>query len=508
MTEQADPFRLQRSALALVTILTCLVGAMVIIEQAGQTATYTIDSYFYLSKAKQIANGDGPTTSWNDGIDSKYLPGYSYILSVCYLLGKPFVFMNVALYVVCALSLFAVARECDLQSGTYLGCAAFLASPVVIKWFSLPMAESAALALSLISLVCFMRYVLTGRYASLFLAGAAAGFAIVTRVESAFLFPIFFLLIFTNRAHAKALPLLAGAVLAALPPLLYWIWLRANAGESPAYFEEFRSTVLRTDVFANFAYNVWVPFGFMHWPIRSVEAAAQEAATIVAGVAWLSVGQLIFLGGLLFSLFGKLGAKIRAVSLLFLAYAFLHSFWYYRYERFMLMAVPLAAIIWAAAVGAALEIIPISKQKRLWLMAAIQVLIAISGIYLGQFFSSRHIAELQKDTGWIPFHHVASVVNSLNRPARSPVLTDLGPHLAYHIESHTYLDTQHGNYWRRAFQPEETLENLNMLGIRFVVTKRSFSEWLKEHDIPSDKYGRFRNVAVPAQGIYVIEYAP
>jgi hypothetical protein len=298
--------------------------------------------------------------------------------------------------------------------------------------------------------------------------------------------------------------LLAGLVVFFLPLLWYVLWLRGTVGAESAYIREFNSTLPTAAFLKNLAYNILVPFGFMHWPVKLFSASGVLSVTGLAGIVWIGLGECVFVGGLAAALAGRLGSRLRATGILFLAYAFLHSFWYYRYERFMLMALPFAALIWAAAIREICARLVPKRQDLLLLL--IQLMIVMSGFYFGNLYSLRHEVALQQDTGWLRFKDIAATVNSLDNEPLSPVLTDLGPHLAYYLDAHTYLDTEHGNYWTRAFPPERTLEEMERLGIRFVVTRQDVGQWFEEHAIPLEGQHSFKVLQEPVEGVSILEY--
>jgi hypothetical protein len=133
------------------------------------------------------------------------------------------------------------------------------------------------------------------------------------------------------------------------------------------------------------------------------------------------------------------------------------------------------------------------------------VLIAASGLYLGNQYTRRHRAALQEDTSWLRFQEIASSVNALNEGSGAAVLTDLGPHLAYHLDAHTYLDTEYGNYWRRAFALEHTFDELSRLGIRLITTKGTFDQWVDEHNIPPEAKQMFTPLDESIEGVLIIK---
>lgn len=504
--------RAYRLSLWLVLTLALALGSFVILYHAAHMSTYTIDSYFYLSKAKQLAGGQGLRTTWNDGVDTKYFPGYSIVLAFSFLLGGSYVPVQVVSYLLCAALLLSIMRELEFgPAERTLAATALAVNPIVVKWLSVPMAEVAALTLALLSVSLFLAFTKTKRYPLLFAACMVGGVAAITRVESLFLLVLFGAMIIPARKTVSWPRLLAGAALFLLPLLAYWVRLRSAGAEGPAYLKEFRGTFLRFDLLKNFAYNVWAPFGFQRQPLRHLGTmpffSVAALAGAFAGAIWFGLGELFFLLGLAWSLLGRLGHKVRAAGLLFLAYALLHSFWYYRYERFMFTAVPLAAIVWAAAVHKIFLFVKGKREGGWWVLILAQLLVAATGLYWGNHYSSLHRMELREDTSRLDFQDIAAAVNALNQE-RSAVLTDLGPHLAYYLDAHTYMDTDHGNYWHRAFPPERTLEEMNRLGIGFVVTGKDLDEWLEGRAIPSDARGRFKDAGGPVEGASIAQYTP
>jgi hypothetical protein len=496
-------------ALWLVLILTLFSAILVIGYQAACTPTYTIDSYFYLSKASQVARGEGLSTTWNDGTDAKYFPGYSIFLAIPFLLGASYVSLQLISYCLCVLFLFRIARGLGFDPGVQLLAAtACAANPIVIKWVCLPMAEGVALMLSLLSITLLLGFLEKNRWPLLAAACMVGGVATITRVESLFLLAVFGTILFPKRRALFRPSILAGAALFLLPLAVYWIRLKYGTGQSPAYLGELRHPLPKFGLLKNFIYNLWVPFGFMHRPTSSFLASGLVSVSAVVGAVWFVLGQVIFIIGLILSFSGKLGAKARAVAFLFAVYALAHALWYYRYERFMFMAVPLAAIGWAIAVRTIFKFVKGEQGGRWWVLVLAQLLIAATGTYFGNHYSSRHAEALQQDTSRLGFQDIAEAVNGLNRETRSAVLTDLGPHLAYYVDAHTYLDTDHGNYWQRAFPPDRTLQEMDRLGIGFVVTRENLAEWLEAHQIPLSSRERFKPVERPALGALIIEYLP
>ena len=494
--------------LYLILILTLALGSFVIYYHAARTPTYTLDSYFYLAKAKQLAEGNGLRTTWNDGIDIKYFHGYSIFLALPFLLGLSHIPLQLVLYLLCAVLLLSIAIKLEFDPAVgVLAAAVFAANPIVIKWFALPMAEGLALVLSLLSVRIFLGFMKKRNLLILFAACMVGGIAVITRAESLFLFAVFGMLVFPERKTLAKAPLLAGAVVFVLPLVAYWLQLRTAVGQNPAYVAEFRHMFLKFGLLKNILYNVWVPFGFMHLP-GGISGITEPIPAILLGAVWIFMGECVFVAGLAYSLLGRLGSRIRAVGLLFLTYAFVHSLWYYRYERFMMMAVPLAALVWAMAVWKFLLSSDRVGVRRFRMMVLVQVLIVVAGIYWGNHYTTRHREALQQDTSWLPFQEIAGEVNRLNVESSSAVLTDLGPHLAYHLNAHTYLDANYRNYWQRAFPLDRTMEEMDKLGIELVVTKKGYEKWLESHEIPPAARSRFTHIENGFEDISIIKYSP
>ncbi len=479
-------------------------GLLLILYYAIHTPTYTIDSYFYLSKAYQLATGGGLHTSWNSGVDLKYFPGYSLILALSFLLGGSFVPVQILAYVVSAGVLLKIARELGLKpTEQSLSVSAFIANPAIIKWYSLPMAEGVAVTIALAAVLALLHFVKTRNSWFFILACAMGGFAVVVRAECLFLLFVFLLLL--PRRHAVSLRLsFAGAGLFLLPLFIYGIYLRFSMGGNPAYISEFGYTLAHFSILKNLLYNLWAPFGLMHWP-KPADAHQLFPFVVSAAAIWLLIGGMVFWGGAIAALSGRLASPARASAVLFLLYAAMHSLWYYRYERFLLLALPATAIVWAISLNGALNLFG-KNRGRLLLFA--QALFIASGLTLGAYYSSAHARLLQQDTSWLNFREIAGTINILNEDSGKAVLTDLGPQLAYYIREHSYLDDSHGNYWRRAFPPERTMDGLDRLGIGLVVTRRNLEQWSEQHFIPADRKVDFIEISGIAPGVYVLRYQP
>ncbi|RJP24669.1 MAG: hypothetical protein C4520_03715 [Candidatus Abyssobacteria bacterium SURF_5] len=501
----AQPRSPHSSAPKLLIIIGLVAACLLILYHSLHTPTYTIDSYFYLSKAKQFAAGEGLRTSWNDGIDPKYFPGYSLALALSFSLGGGHVPVQLLVYVLSVILFIAICKEIGMDTiEQALSSTAFLANPIVIKWHSLPMAEGTALAFSLAAVLAMLRSLKTRNYVFYFSAWILAGFALITRAEAAFLLVVFCMLLFRRRHEIPSSAAMGGGLLFFLPLILYWAKFNFMMGSAPAYVNEFRYTLAGANIVKNFVYNIYAPFGLMHKFSLGEVNTVLAPAVATAGVIWLLVGGILFLGGLVAAVAGRTGSVARASAILFLLFAAIHSLWYYRYERFMMLALPFAALVWASSVTVYARR---WKQDR-WLPLAAQTLMLSTGLVLAHHFSSVHSISLQKDAARLNFVEIAQAVGALNKPEEKPVLTDLGPHLAYYLDAQTYLDDDHGNYWQRAFAPERTIESLKKLGIKLIVTRLDFDRWTAEHHVPPEMKLHFQEIRGEVEGATIIRYLP
>jgi hypothetical protein len=491
----------------IIFLLALFMGAVLIIYQSNHTPTYPIDSYFYMSKAKQFVSGHGLTTSWNDGADPKYFPGYSLILAVSFALGGSYVPVQFFAYLLSAVLLIFLLKELHVEDTTQaLAASAFAANPIVIKWYSLPMAEGTALTLSLAALFLFLRFMKTRQYALLVVSCLIGGFAVVTRMEAAFLVFLFIVFVYRDRHSVNPVVGITGAALFFLPLSIYWAIIRNATGGGPAYLGEFASSVGAAGFLKNIIYNIWAPFGLMQaGPFRgSGMTLLQRVVSRFAGATWLLTGELIFLAGLLLGIGKRSGPKVRTAAFLFLGYACIHALWYYRYERFLLLVLPISAFIWASCLFELANTLQGKTGRRT--LSTVNVMLVLSGLVLGNVFSSFHADLLQKETGNLQFPAIARALNKMNGEKKQAFLTDLGPHLAFYLDAHSFMDNYHGNYWDRAFPPDDTMEALEQFGIGLIVTRQDMGQWMAQHKISREKSAHFEEATPAIEGVHVIRY--
>jgi len=360
--------------------------------------------------------------------------------------------------------------------------------------------------MSLAALSFFLRFMRTRQHVLLIVACLLGGFAVVTRMEAAFLFFLFILLMYPERHSVTPVAAVTGAALFFLPLCIYWVTVRNVTGGEPAYFGEFTSSVGVGGFVKNTVYNIWAPFGLMQVePFTGLGTTLpQKAVRCFAGLTWLLTGGLIFLAGLLLGIGKRLGPRVRTAAFLFLGYALIHALWYYRYERFMLLVLPIAAFIWASCVFQLANVLQGKTGRRV--VFIIQSVLVLSGLMLGYIFSSFHAGLLRKEADDLHFSEIARTLNEMNGETKQAFLTDLGPHLAYYLDAHSFMDDHHGNYWQRAFPLDDTMDSLERLGIGFIVTRQDMSQWMAQHKIPAEKSEHFEEATPAAKGVHVITY--
>ena len=70
-----------RGESAIVAVLVAAAASLLVFT-ATRASVYTIDSYFYLAKARSLVTGRGFHVPWNDGVDRKFFWGYSIALAL------------------------------------------------------------------------------------------------------------------------------------------------------------------------------------------------------------------------------------------------------------------------------------------------------------------------------------------------------------------------------------------------------------------------------------------
>ncbi len=264
--------------------LVALVAATALLIYAHSiTHYYPADSYFYLSKARNLIEGKGLTVNWNDGVDRKYFPGYSVVVGLVDFLSvgsvPPWFPLHILFLWASALLAFNVFKNAGIDSLISSSAVAlFILHFPVMKWSAVPSAEPFALTAILASVWFFQSYLkskqvafsedrheCTSRAALLYWLGAcaAAGIAFATRAESIFLCLIAFayIVMFKQRRHLPSpLMLIAGATLFVLPLL---VWIVGYRGEgsvvSLSYFREFFAHLDLNDSIRSFTFYILSP---------------------------------------------------------------------------------------------------------------------------------------------------------------------------------------------------------------------------------------------------------
>ncbi len=427
-------------------------GSLLVAWLGLKTEVFTIDSYYYLSKAKSLAQGHWLTIPWGDGLDRKFFWGYSLALALPFkVFGESaFWLVSAALYAWTGLVLTRIFRMLPLAPQTRLGAMALAVfNPVALWWSSVPMSEGLLAALATTSVYFGMRYREGAARREALWAALFGGLSFLTRVEGAFVALVLLALCGPRLWRERRWALFALCLLVfGAPEAVHVAYLRAIAVESKgliAYLDEARAHFKEFHFFDGMWRHLRAPF----WMIFRFDTESWLYARFFP--PWLTVAQgvvtVLYLGGLAAALvqglFPKRGYSF-AVALGLLAFALLHSLWYYAYERYDYLTYPAAALVFAAGIDSAAR----WARPRIYLGVMLGLTLtcaAISGAY-GVQVSRMHAERLKLHQGGRDFRAIAQAVNDAN-PDKRAVITDLGPHLAFYLSGRTYFNRHEQDFY-------------------------------------------------------------
>lgn len=360
-----------------------------------QAVVYPYDAYYYMGTAQSLAAGSG--YAWRGTPHTRFLPGFPLAVA-------PFVKSfgpEAAAVAVSAVAWAILGVVCYLTArrlgGWLAGTAAavwVLFHPVAVEWTSLPMAEGVFALAAYASISLMIKALVDEDPSMLIAAGAAGGYAAITRNEGVALFPIYIgcavWLLRTRCSTDKPghretsiAKIAAGLVLLTVPYLLWLLWSSGKPSQQVSYAAELAANIrpgIGSLLSALFYYS-WSAF-------------RQPFVTVVGyiGIAWLllkSPRAAVVLGSWVAAMTG------------------IHSLWYFRYDRFALASVPALAIAGGAAVGAvgslgAGETRRRGRFSRVYLTIGILVVIAASGAVLsreGESLAVLHMTLLDRGGG-------------------------------------------------------------------------------------------------------------
>ena len=408
---------------------------------ATHTRIYTIDSYVYMTKARSLLAGRGVSVPWNDGVDRKFFWGYSFALALpLRIFGDAgAVVLACAIHAAIGASFCALAKLVESRAAVRvaaLGLTVF--SPLLLWWGSVPASEP---LFTLLVLEATRRTILFRRASSGLAAQRAwtaclcGGLAIATRAEGVLLLPVLAILaaprLWRDRRFALTV---AGLVLLAFPESAHLAYLHAHAEGNHAaseYLEEIAHHA-RDVTFAPVAWeNLRAPF----WTVFRLDTEPDTYARFFP--RWLVVAQLTLDHAYLWALGLSLVMGLRRRSPAFYAaiaigaYAVVHALWYYRYERFMTVTAPFAALVFAATaadVKGLIARLDVRLAETSYASAAVWAI--VTSAFYGDGVASMHAWRLASRQADRDYSAIARDVDRLD-PARRPMMSDLGPYLAY-----------------------------------------------------------------------------
>lgn len=492
-----------RWAIAEAALIAC--GALLVAYLGSRAEVFTIDSYYYLAKAKSLAHGSWLTVPWGDGIDRKFFWGYSLALAIpVRLLGEnAFWVVAAALYAWVGLLLALIFRMLPLPAPARLGAVALAVfNPVALWWSSVPMSEGLLVALAGTAVFFGMRFRRRAAPCEALWAALFGGLAFLTRVEGLFVGLVLVALCGPRIVRERRQALLGVCVAIFLAPeLTHVTYLRAFAVESrglSTYLDEAKAHLKDIDFFGAVWCHVRAPF----WVIFRFDTEPWLYARFFP--AWLTVLQgivavlylvTVFLA-LVSGVFPKRGYAF-VVALGLLVFALGHSIWYYAYERFDYLTYPAAALVFAWAVDAVVSWAPRRLRDAIVLGVTLGCA-AVSGAY-GTRVSQMHAERLKLHQGGRNFRAIARVVNEAN-PKSGPVVTDLGPYLAFYLKGRVYFSRTEPDFYDDAVpMGEDGRVFLAEKRVAVIASSRSARDVVRATNLLE---GEFQ--AVPAQGATVL----
>jgi len=493
-----------------VVFVALLAGSALLIYAHRITPYYPADSYFYLSKARNLVQGKGLTVNWNDGYDNKYFPGYSVLVGIADMLSpgslQPWFPLQLLCLWVSVLLTFYLFKESGIDALLAATTAGALSLHFVVqKWSAVPSAEPTALVFILLSVLLFRKSMFyrercdtgeagRGRWSQLLVwvyglgSFLLAGIAFATRVEAGYLWVIgiIYFWYFRKWRSFPAPGLLICGVILFFVPLLIWLLSqpRSEGSASLLYIQEFFAHLSLRETGKNFMRYLLSPF--LSKRFISSSPMAQFLIYLLNVVGIVSI---------LFGLRGVMGRRLQFVALISVGYMALHSFWYYSYERFMYLISPLLCLLLMSTCRAFVDggfrgITRSSSQKQaLFLIVAMGIFI-VQGHY-SMLHIKDHSAHLVLPD--MDYREVASRADEFAGKDGS-VLSQWGSPLAYYIRRPVFIDTDDKFYYRQMFSKDRTLEFLRKHNVRVLIIRQTLFDWMLTHNIPLNMSSLFKPI--------------
>jgi len=316
-----------------------------------------------------------------------------------------------------------------------------------------------------------------GRPLQLLMAGLFAGFSVATRAQGALAFPLLLFICGLKPWRKKMLLFTAAALLIAILPFTIWLIIKSSAASSFDYLAVAKAKGINwSDLDERFVFYLQAPFNFLKLYSTTKGMRADFA------IYW------IIFPFYAFAMLAALGRFRReplpaAAALTVILFAAMLPLWYYVYERFIIITIPLSAFVLASV------LFPATIRHRVWLRTIGLLLFSTIYIIMATNYSVKlstiHIRDMAKDRrhGFIKYQMVAGVVNKLNQH-KSPVLISFEPHLAYHLDGHVYIDRSKKHYYASAFKAGKALDFIREKGIEYIIINSNLGKWMNRHRIP------------------------
>jgi len=479
--------------LGIVLILAaCIVNSTFIFRYAKETPVFSVDSYSYLAKAESLSRGEGLSVNWGIGRDRKYFPGYSVFLAPFAFFGENggdyWIWANILNYFALALLVWFLARQLGFD-GVWraLITLGVVTHPTLIRWIFLPYGELLCVTLCVAAWILFLKE--GRRKTNLFCSSLLVGAAVMVRPEAVMFLGVFFALGVCGKERTPLLRILPAVGICLV--LFAWWYLSTPPVEEDTsrlvYLDAYREAPVSghqlVDNFDFFVHSLTQNF----W--RSPPAYQWfAAATKIWGAA-----------AIVMALLGFLGIPAVAEAFAFLAFCLGHSFWFYVYDRYMIIAIPVFVLLQFRLLKYACEKSPFLKSKRDRMLPGIVVLAILFGTNLDR----GRRAELQMSEAYAYNHGVetpyiqiaAQAKESL--PDNRKILTNGGPYIAYYFSGEkVYFSSAERHYYNSDIHPGSAMEEMTQLKISHLLLLRTdFERWHREMGLHKEVKELFKEIA-------------
>jgi len=378
-------------------------------------------------------------------------------------------------------------------------------NPVAIWWSTVPMSEGLLVALATTAVYFGMRFRSGAAGREALWAALFGGLSFLTRVEGAFVALVLLALCGPRLWRERRFALLAACLLVfGAPELMHVAYLRAYAIESKgliAYLDEARAHFKEF----NFLDAVWRHLRAPFWMIFRFDTERWLYDRFFPG--WLAnlqgIVTVIYMAALALAaisgLFPKRGFAF-ATAMGLLAFALLHSIWYYAYERYDYLTYPAAALV--LAWGADTVVSWARPRVRTGVVLGLTFFCAaVSGAY-GVRVSQMHAERLKLHQGHRDYRGIAAVVNAAN-PGNAPVITDLGPYLAFYLKGPVYFSRTEPDFYDDAVpRGEDGRIFLAQKKVAAIATMQSPNELVRQLTLVE---GEYHLLSAPGASVIVLD---